>query len=148
MPLRVPGLWGKQGKEVSMKTENKALPAGPWQFERRHDGDPYTWLCRDTEHGKEYLLKISNLPAAAASPQPCEIIGDTQLDMLVVKYLGGGKGNITTEEIEILLFALYIESKARGGLALRGSAAMDRRLSLQGTVATVPPQAETDSEVR
>ncbi len=76
--------------------------------------------------GEDYTL-----PAAPASPQPCKIIGASQLDELVVKYLGGARENIQPEEQEILLFALYIESKDRGGLAKSGYDRMEERLRKQ-----------------
>lgn len=53
------------------------------------------------------------------------------LEKLVVKYLGGGKDNITNDEREILLFALYNESVSRGELAKRGLDVMDARLKEQ-----------------
>ena len=59
------------------------------------------------------------------------IVGERALHGLVVKYLGGGPQNINRTEMEILLFALYNESKERGGIALAGYAEMERRLASQ-----------------
>ena len=39
--------------------------------------------------------------------------------VLMLRYLGQGKA-LSRDETEILLFALYLESKSRGGLAIRG----------------------------
>lgn len=56
VPPGVPGLWGKQGKEISMKTENKALPAAAaaspqpcehrWTWLGNSDAWKYCALCR------------------------------------------------------------------------------------------------------
>lgn len=59
------------------------------------------------------------------------IISEFTLHKLVVKYLGGAKENITRTEMEILLFALYNESKERGGLAKAATDGMDARLKAQ-----------------
>lgn len=72
------------------------------------------------------------------------IVGERALDSLVVKYLGGGPQNINRTEMEILLFALYNESKERGGIAARGDAEMTRRLVEQGRGLTPAAGNTTD----
>lgn len=69
-----------------------------------------------------------NLPAAGVSWSPCKIITADRFDQIVVKYLGGGREGMTTEEAEILLLSLYEESNRNGGIASHGTAIMDRRL--------------------
>lgn len=72
--------------------------------------------------------KVTIGQPATASPQPGTIVSRSRLDELMVKYLGGGRENIARNELEIILFALYVESKDRGGLAARATAVMDERL--------------------
>lgn len=64
-------------------------------------------------------------------PCNCAIVGERQLDALVAKYIGTGKGDLTNDEREILLFALYIESEARGGLVTRSLKVAEDRLKKQ-----------------
>lgn len=44
------------------------------------------------------------------------IVGEKQMDRLVMKYIGVVSPELTNDEREILLMALYMESEARGGL--------------------------------
>lgn len=59
----------------------------------------------------------------------CAIVGEKQLDRLMMKYLGLAAGNLSNDEREILLFALYTESNERGGLAARATAVGDARVA-------------------
>ena len=49
----------------------------------------------------------------------CVNLTDEGQMVLMLRYLGQGKA-LSRDETEILLFALYLESKSRGGLAIRG----------------------------
>ncbi len=57
------------------------------------------------------------------------IITENHLDKLMMKYLGLLPDNLTADEREILLFALYTESLERGGLAAKPTAAGDARVA-------------------
>jgi len=59
----------------------------------------------------------------------CAIVGEKQLERLMMKYLGLSTPNLTNDEREILLFALYMESDARGGLGSRAKAIGDERVA-------------------
>ncbi len=60
----------------------------------------------------------------------CAIVAEHQIEKLMIRYLGGSPA-LTPTETEILLFALYTESLAAGGLAKRGTDIMDGRLKTQ-----------------
>lgn len=57
------------------------------------------------------------------------IVGEKQIDRLILRYLGLAPENINDDEKEILLFALYMESLSRGGIAARPTAAGDERVA-------------------
>ena len=59
----------------------------------------------------------------------CAIVGERQLDRLMLKYLGMVGGELTGDEREILLFALYTESCQRGGIGAKPTAALDARVA-------------------
>ncbi len=61
----------------------------------------------------------------------CLIVGESQLDVLMRKYLGLGTANLTPDEKELLLFGLYLESKGHGGIGARATAAGDARIAEQ-----------------
>lgn len=65
------------------------------------------------------------------SGHKCDLVGESALRQLMVKYLGGAKENLTPDETEILLFALYRESLDHAGLAKIGTDEMDERLRTQ-----------------
>ena len=66
----------------------------------------------------------------------CAIVGEKELLKLMLRYLGEGQG-LDHDETEILLFALYIESKAAGGLAKKAEDALNVRLEKQQAKADV-----------
>lgn len=86
------------------------------------------------------------LPAAAfiRTPCKCSIVGPAGVKKLVLKYLGLSRENITRNEIEILLFALYNESCERGGLAAEATAIGDEKLRAQGASDDATPQAKAE----
>ena len=59
----------------------------------------------------------------------CQIVGEKLLVNLMKKYLGLMPGDLTSDEREILLFALYMESNERGGLASKPTAEDDARVA-------------------
>ncbi len=61
----------------------------------------------------------------------CAIVGPSQVDRLMRKYLGLVPGEMTGDEREILLFALYNESMGNNGIAARATAVGDARLKQQ-----------------
>lgn len=58
------------------------------------------------------------------------VIGESDIIRLLIRYNGIGKP-ITAEEREILLFALYNESEARGGIAETAKRECDERWAAQ-----------------
>lgn len=66
------------------------------------------------------------------------IVGEKQIEALLMRYNGIGKP-ISNDEREILLFALYNESEARGGIAATAKAACDRVWMRQQIVGTEEP---------
>ncbi len=79
------------------------------------------------------------------------IIGPNQIEALLIRYNGIGKP-ITSDEREILLFALHNESEAQGGIVVSANAACKRIWAREQIVgATEPvvaqpvtPESETD----
>lgn len=61
---------------------------------------------------REQLMAKPNVPM---NTKACSIIGPGDLDKLMTRYLAGP--GLSPDEIEILLFALYAESRASGGVA-------------------------------
>jgi len=59
----------------------------------------------------------------------CAIVGPSQVDRLMRKYLGLDPKNLTGDEREILLFALYLESVDNGGIGARATAIGDARVA-------------------
>ncbi len=59
----------------------------------------------------------------------CKIVGEKQLDRLMRRYLGLAPENINSDEKEILLMALYMESMGHGGIAARVTAEGDARVA-------------------
>jgi hypothetical protein len=59
----------------------------------------------------------------------CAIVGVGQLDRLMRKYLGLLPDNLTNDEREILLFALYMESVQHGGIGAKATAIGDARVA-------------------
>ncbi len=62
-------------------------------------------------------------------PCKCAIVGEAGIDRLMKKYLGLLPGGLTNDEREILLFALYMESRDRGGLGARPTEEGDARVA-------------------
>lgn len=69
----------------------------------------------------------------------CAIVGEAQLLKLMLRYLGEGP-HLTHDETEILLFALYMESKERGGLASAAVDVLEARLKKLAVASTEPSQ--------
>jgi hypothetical protein len=61
----------------------------------------------------------------------CVIVGEASLVKLLVRYNGIGK-ELTHDEKEILLFALYNESKSNGGLARQAEVECCKRFGKEG----------------
>lgn len=162
--------------------------AGPWQIERGHDGDPYTWIYRDTGHGKEYLsgtggrikvevaeeicaaLKPESLPAAAASPQPCEYTFTENGDIVLPDGAPFDGEACLIKIANVWVEAWWMRGRSfetQDGPDHEGfewvclddkfSAELDEAKfwmplpitpDLQGPLDSETPQAETDSEVR
>jgi len=49
----------------------------------------------------------------------------------MMKYLGMAGGELTNDEREILLFALYMESRDRGGIGAKPTARLDAAVAEQ-----------------
>lgn len=76
----------------------------------------------------------------------CAIVGEKQLDRLMRRYLGLVPGELKSDEREILLMALYMESCAHGGLGARVTAEGDARVAeakakLDAIIASEAPDA-------
>lgn len=63
------------------------------------------------------------------SKTKCAIVGEQHLDRLMERYLGLRPENINSDEREVLLFALYMESVNSGGLGARATAKGDARVA-------------------
>lgn len=61
----------------------------------------------------------------------CAIVGEGQIDRLMMKYLGMVDGALSSDEREILLFALYMESLEHGGIGAKPTARPDAAVAEQ-----------------
>ena len=59
----------------------------------------------------------------------CAIVGEQKLNRLMMKYLGLATPKLADDEREILLFALYLESKEHGGIGAKATAVGDARVA-------------------
>lgn len=77
----------------------------------------------------------------------CAIVSEKQIERLMRKYLGLESSNLTDDEREILLFALYMESFSSGGIGAKATAEGDARVAeakakLDAIIAADAPQAQ------
>src|SRR5207245_2650172 len=77
-----------------------------------------------------YLNNSEATGAPARASHRCAIVGQQKLERYMLQYLGTGP-NLSHDETEILMMALYQESCATGGLARRCVDIMDGRLKAQ-----------------
>lgn len=77
----------------------------------------------------ELCDEIVRLRGVTADPAKCSIIGLGDLDRLMARYLAGP--GLSPDEIEILLFALYAESRASGGVAAAAYNKLEARKEIE-----------------
>ncbi len=76
----------------------------------------------------------------------CKIVGKEGLDRLMLKYCGMVGGELTSDERELLLFALYIESRDRGGIGAKPTARLDAQVAEQKAKLDAIIAAEAEQE--